>query len=407
MRKGIGLLLAIVLLVACEGMPAGETTGQEIDVIDPPDTEGTVVAEAVIEPARWSALGFGAAGEVIEVLVEEGDTVAVGDLLVRLDPTDAELAVGQAEVALQAAQARLALLEAGARPQEIALVEAQLEAAEERVAQASAQVQYLMSGPADAEIAAAEAEIAALVAERDRAKDTHELTMTCFDVEIPFTGEKVEVCPNLGPREEQARAALQAAEEALAAAQARLQELRAGPDSNEARAGQASVEAAAANREAIQAQLDLTRAGPAQEELAVAAAEVTRARTALEAAEAALEYTEVRAPFAGTISMLNAELGNVVVPGQVACVLATLNHLQARTKDLSELDVGGIEPGQSVKITVDALSEREFEGTVRRVAQRAEDFRGQVVYAVVVDLPDGGDAPLRWGMTAWLEFVTP
>jgi multidrug efflux pump subunit AcrA (membrane-fusion protein) len=396
----------MLLLAGCTGGLARDTAVQDEAEIGSQVGEGTVVAEAVIEPAHWSALGFESAGEVIEVLVEEGEAVVAGDVLVRLDPTDAQLAVRQAEVALQAAQAELALVEAGARSQEIAAAEAQLEAAEAGQAQAAAQQDQLIAGAKDGEIAAAEAAIASLVVERMKADDRHEQTMKCFNVKNPYTGEKRKICPTLGPLEEQARYALKAADETLAAAEVQLNDLQARPDANDARAAEANVRVAAGEREAAQAQLELAQAGATQEEIAVAEAAVTRGRAALEAAQAALAHTEVRAPFAGKLTTVEVEVGNAVVPGQVACTLATVGQLQARTKDLSELDVAGIELGQSVKVTVDALGEHEFEGVVQKVALQAEDFRGEAVFPVTVDLVDVGDEPLRWGMTAWVEFET-
>jgi multidrug resistance efflux pump len=282
-----------------------------------------------------------------------------------------------------------------------------MDAAEARRAQAAAQQDQLVAGARDAEIAAAEAEIASLVVEQMKADDRHQQTMKCFTVRNPYTGEEQTVCPSLGPLEEQARYALKAVDEALAAAEARLKVLQALPDVNDVRASQANVQAAAAEREAAQAQLEMARAGATEEEIAVAEAAVTRARAALEAAQAALAHTEVRAPFAGTVATVGVEVGNAVVPGQTACTVAAMGQLQARTKDLSELDVAGIEPGQSVKVTVDALAEREFEGVVNEVALQADDFRGEAVFPVTVELVGVGNAPLRWGMTAWVEFGAP
>lgn len=407
MRKGIGLLLALLLLVGCGGEPGGQTGAQDEAGVPSQAIDSTVVAEAVIEPAHWTTLGFKAAGVVVEVLVEEGQAVEAGDLVVMLDSTDAELAVQQAEVALQAAQAQLALSKAGARPQEIAAAQAQVKAAEARQAQAAAQRDQVMAGPGASETAAAEAHVASALADKMKADDAHDATMECFTFENPYSGEEREVCPGLGPSEEQARAFLAAAEEALTAAEARLADLQARPHSSDLRTAEASVGAAKAQRNVAQAQLDVTQAGPTEEEVAVAEAQVTRAQAALEAAEAALAHTEVRAAFAGTVLTVNAEVGNAVGPGQVACVLATVDQLRARTKDLSELDVAGIEVGQSVIVTVDALPEREFEGVVRKVALQAQDVRGEAVFPVTVELMDTGDAPLRWGMTAWVELETP
>ena len=74
-------------------------------------TVDKVVAEAVIEPDRWGELDFDIAGDVVEVLVQEDDMVAGGDLLARLETTDLERAVAQAELSLRQAQVRLEQLQ--------------------------------------------------------------------------------------------------------------------------------------------------------------------------------------------------------------------------------------------------------------------------------------------------------
>jgi multidrug resistance efflux pump len=254
------------------------------------------------------------------------------------------------------------------------------------VERAAAEREGLLSGATAAEIAAGWANVIAAEARQKVAQDTYDSDP---------------------PDEDTARYELHAANEALTAAQAQLEDLQAGADADQGRAAEASVRAAAAERDAAQAQLELAQAGPAGEEIAITEVNVARARVALETAQATLADAEVRAPFAGTVTRLDIEVGNAVRLGQVACTLATVDQLQVRTKDLSELDVAAIGPGQSVAVTVDALPEQEFDGIVRQVALQAEDFRGEPVFAVTVDLVDVADAPLRWGMTAWVEFEGP
>ena len=387
MKKCIGLLLGVLLLlVGCGGEPMAAVQTSETAQVTPA-AEEAVVAEAVIEPARWSALGFDAAGEVIEVLVEEGDTVVAGDLLIRLDSTDAQLAVGRAEAALKTAQAQLALQQAGARPEEIAAAEAQLKAAQATLEQAAAQRDQLVGGATKAEIAAAEAQVASAILQQKIAQDTYDLT------------DKNET-----QRKEQANYNLHAANESLAAAQAQLDQVLAGADRDQVRAAQASVLVATAQKETMQAQLDQLKAGTTAEQIAVAKAAVAEAEAAMRSAQANLAHTEIRAPFAGTVTVVNVEVGNTAVPGQVACVVATLDQLWARTTDLTELDVGQVTVGQPTIVTVDALPGRSFTGVVRQIALQAQDFRGQVVYDVTVELMGIGSAPLRWGMTAWVDF---
>lgn len=75
-------------------------------------------------------LGFKTPGRVIERTVREGDRVQSGQLIARLDDAEqqSQLALRRAELA--AAEAQLAELEAGSRPQEIAASAATLRSAE-------------------------------------------------------------------------------------------------------------------------------------------------------------------------------------------------------------------------------------------------------------------------------------
>ena len=75
-------------------------------------------------------LGFKVPGRVVERLVSEGDRIAAGQLAARLDDVEQkeQLALRRAELA--GAEAALAALQAGSRPQEIAAAEATLHSVE-------------------------------------------------------------------------------------------------------------------------------------------------------------------------------------------------------------------------------------------------------------------------------------
>jgi HlyD family secretion protein len=64
-------------------------------------------------------VGFKRPGRVIALLVEEGQPVRKGDLLARLDNAEPASTVTRQRAALREAEARLAALRAGSRPQEI------------------------------------------------------------------------------------------------------------------------------------------------------------------------------------------------------------------------------------------------------------------------------------------------
>jgi HlyD family secretion protein len=387
----MGFVILAMLLAGCgAGTEATPTVDWSVDYVPVISVTGEVV------PAEWADVSARAGGSVVEVLVEPGDEVAAGDVLVRLDPADAELAVQQAEAALEQAEAELARLEAGPRAEEVLLAETDLDGAEAALAQAIAQRDQIEAGQIGVEIAEAEAAVTQALADEVVAREIHDKTMDCFE----WRGRTI--CPALGPYEERARYSLQAVSEAVAAAQAQLAALQAGAVER-IRAADATVEAATAQRDAAKAQLDLLRAGATDEEIAAQEAVVARALAALDEAKVALERTAIRAPFAGTVGMVDTRVGEFVAPGQPLIALGNLGTLRVETTDLDEIDVARVSVGQQVGVTFDALPERVFAGTVTRISPMAASGSGGVNYTVVIELDDV-DPALRWGMTAFVDI---
>ena len=105
---GLLMLVTIGLLAGCVGA-ATPTQAVPADEVPPvlTETEGKVVAEASIEPNRWSELRFDVAGDVAEVMAQQGDVVPEGEILALLDSDELERAVAQAELSFSQAQVRL------------------------------------------------------------------------------------------------------------------------------------------------------------------------------------------------------------------------------------------------------------------------------------------------------------
>lgn len=96
-------------------------------------SEGTTVPRSytgVLRATRASDVGFKSMGRVEAVLVDEGDIVAQGQTLVRLDTAEIEAELRAAEARRDAADATLRELRAGPRSEKIAAARAAVEAAE-------------------------------------------------------------------------------------------------------------------------------------------------------------------------------------------------------------------------------------------------------------------------------------
>jgi HlyD family secretion protein len=384
MKVKIVLLLPLLatLLAACGQNP----TSQPIPSTPTSSVSPIVSASGKVLPARWANLSLQSGGQIVEMKVQAGDSVKAGEVLMQLDQTDAQLAVAQAEATLAGAQAQLAQLKAGARPEQIAVADQAVKSADATVWAASAQLAQLQVGAKEADIAAAESAVAAAYTDQKVAQDFYD--------KIHKVG---------GTPEEQARARLNAANQAYAAAQARLDQLQAGPTKNELDAARANVAAAQAQRGTAQAQLDLLKAGATTEEIAVAEAGVKQAQVGLDTAKDHLAKLQLTAPFDGAVGSVFVQQGELITPGQPAVAVGDLTTLRVETTDLSEIDVARVKEGQTVKVTFDALPGLTLDGKVSRIAPMSTPGQSGVNYLVIVDL-DRLDPALRWGMTAFVDI---
>ena len=115
----------------------------------------------------------------------------------------------------------------------------------------------------------------------------------------------------------------------------------------------------------------------------------------------------LNAPYGATVVEVHIEIGDLVQPGQLVVTLGSLDKLEVRTTDLTELDVARVAIGQNATIIVDALPDLSFAGTIQEIALNGKDYRGDVVYQVTVILNDPEQAEvMRWGMTTMVEIDT-
>ncbi len=391
---GLLLTLATVgLLAGCGGAAATETVPADEVPVAVSDAGGKVIAEAIIEPDRWSELHFDAAGDVVEVLVQEGGVAAEGDLLARLETSDLERAVAQAELGL--GQAKVSLSQAQLRLEQLQEPpdESDIRQAEHAVDQAAAAIraaQLDLTAVLDSVLVNETLEDAEKVLEDKQHR---------YDVHVEWYESGKE--PDYWLVDQ--------AQEALDDAQLNVDRIRQQGDAQLQDVRNAVARAQQSHQEAedVLAQL-LEGADPldveaAQKDIEAARLDVETAELSLEEARNNLENAELVAPFTGVVVEIHVDPGDAVTPGEVVLVLATLDQLLARTVDLTELDVARVTEGQPAVVTVDALPDEELRGHVVGIDLRSVDYRGDVTYPVTVEL-DEAAPELRWGMTAMVAI---
>ena len=148
---------------------------------------------------------------------------------------------------------------------------------------------------------------------------------------------------------------------------------------------------------------------------ATAQEEVARSEAALSASADNLNKCRFVAPFDGVVSALDVEQGEIVVigtmnnPGTQIMVVSDLSRMLVRA-DVDEADIVDIQLGQKAKITVDALPDTSYAGTVTEIGNTAKrtptgGSEGQTNFEVQVVF-DQTVPEVRPGMTADVEIDT-
>jgi HlyD family secretion protein len=177
----------------------------------------------------------------------------------------------------------------------------------------------------------------------------------------------------------------------VAQARATLDKLRGDQRAGGLQAVQAGVAAAEAN-------LARVTSDPSDATLAGALAQVEQAEAAVESARLNLEKATLVAPFAGIVAIISVDVGDLAGGGPPAVQIVDTSELRVEV-NVSDTDVARIREGMPVTISVDAIPERDFTGSVAYIAPTATVIGNVRTYAVRVTL-DEQDGSLRAGMSA-------
>lgn len=288
----------------------------------------TVEVTGTVTSARLAELFPKISGRVARVYVQDGARVTAGAPVVALDAADQRAEVAQAEAAVAAAQARLAALLAGPRPQE-------------------KQVAFNAVVQAEDQVRLAETQLAVAQAAQRLADDTLRRQEQLYR-----DGAVAQV------QVDQAR--LQADE-----ARARVQ------------AAQMQLEIARTALDSARQQWSMAETGAREEEIRAARAQVAQAQAALVFARQRLASMVIRAPFAGRIAHVTASVGDYLVSGdfagRAAFVAIVYDDRQMEVEvQVGERDLPLLAPGQPASLRLEAAPGATVPAVVRVISPAAD-----------------------------------
>jgi HlyD family secretion protein len=372
---------------------------------------GTIEAEEVVIASEFG-------GKVKEILVQEGDEVEAGEVLLELDTVLLDAQIGEAESALAGAQANLARVEAGARPGEVQIAEAQLEqtvAARDGAEQTWSDALALRDNPQQLNDQIDQARIQVELAQHQVDQAKAQLQKATIERNAYFGAGDDESKTRYAALDEQvqaSQAAVGIAEESLAGARAQLENLLdvlANPIAMDTQVHQAKeqYDRALASVDVAQASLDALLAKPTNEEIAIGNAQVSQAQAAVGMLQVQREKMTLRSPLSGLVSSRSIHIGETASPGDTLMIIANLDQVKL-TVYIPENRYGRIQLGQDVDVEVDSFPGQVYHGQVVYIASEAEftprnvqtkEERVNTVFAVKVRIPNP-DHDLKPGMPA-------
>ncbi len=374
----IVILILVMLLTAC-----GKAT-EAAPIANPAPAVDVVIAEGHLIPNQSQYLVFPVRGRVAEILVSEGDSVDMGQVLIRLGDSE------QAQVGLAAAQLELTQAQqdydALIRTADLGHAQAWQAYIDAQKVRAAAQLAWdrLDLSAIEIEIDNTQAEVTSRQTDLDEAQ-------TDFD--------KYRFLPVENVTRQTYEDSLRTAQIDYDTAVQKLEDLTHQRD-----AVQATLDAARATEAEALRDYDNTDSGADVDQLALAQARLDAAQAQVSAAQAALDNYELKAPFNGTIADIDIRVGEWAGPEAWVAALVDTSAWYVETSDLSELDVVEIGVGQSVEVTADALPDVVMTGVVESISAAPRIQGSDILYTAQIRM-DEVDPSLRWGMTMEVTFT--
>jgi membrane fusion protein (multidrug efflux system) len=306
--------------------------------------------------ARISPVSARVSGTVAEVLVRDNQDVKAGEVLVRLDPRDFEVALAQGRAAAEAAKGDLenAVVSVPLTDETTRSLADQAEAAVATAEEASRIATHdleerrgLLKAKQAAEASAA-ATVRMAEADLERARQDRERTRSLVEDRMIAQQDY-----------DHADAAFKSAQAALDVARQRVSQAHEEALQAEATVRSQTATLAQTRRRSEEARAALATARSQRQQVKVRQAQVDAARgrlgqasANLRQAELTLEYATIRAAVAGRVTKKSVEAGQVVQPGQPLLSIVNLDDVWV-VANFKETALTEVKAGQRATVEVD------------------------------------------------------
>lgn len=394
------------------GQRRGGAASVELAVAEPREIVDTLESVGNAESPYRVQISPKSAGRIEYLELREGDAVKKGQVVLRVDPSEAQGAVLQQQAVVAQARSRLAEAQLGQGPANVGVAsqiasqraavtsaeadlnqakknsDSQVAAAQASVTDASARVQSAEAAAknAQAELSRQRANLANAQARLTRIENLYRQGfIAAQDVDDARTAVEVQ------------KGAVDVATGQVTAAQSAVSSAQAQKKSAEQQLaiarqkGTADVAAAQARLTQARATLNVATANKAQspayvQNLAALGAAVSAAEGQLKQAQARLADTVLRSPIDGVVTARTADPGALASPGAPVLTVQYLDWLYV-SASLPIERAGAIKEGQIASVTFDGLPGQTFSGVVTNINPAADVQSRQIDLKIKIQNP--------------------
>ncbi len=325
-------------------------------------------------------ISFKVPGKLVELDVDEGTFVKKGMVIARIDREQVEQQRSRDEASVAASSSQYQQMETSVRWQRETL-ESDIALRKAEVRAAQARLDLLLAGSRPQEIQQAEAAVADATAQRDQAKADWDRSQELFKNDDISKAQY-----------DQYRMRLDSTNAVLRQAQEKLGLVKEGPRKEDIEAARAEVQRAQAAQQASEAnRLELQRR---EEDVKAHLADVNRAKAQVAMTQTQINDTVVTSPIDGVVLVKSAEVGEVLAAGTTVVTIGDIEHPWLRAY-INETDLGRVKLGQPVQLSNDSYPGKTYPGRVSFISSEAEftpkqiqtrEERVKLVYRIKIDV---------------------
>ena len=342
-------------------------------------------------------IAFKTAGKLLELTVDEGSNVKLGQLLASLDREQMNRMRTRDSSTIDVAQSNLQQLLTAIQYQQTTLA-SELNLRQAELRQAKAKLQELLDGARPQEVAQARAQVNDLKVIHDQAHREYDRAQKLIAQEDISQSQ----FDQFKARFDSTTAQVQSAEQRLAL-------IIEGPRKTDIESARANVARAEAALKLTEAQrLDIHRK---EEDLDARRADVARSKAGVSVIDSQLDDTRVVSPVDGVVLVKSADPGEVLAAGTPVLTIGEIDKPWLRGY-VPQNKLGRIQLGMPVTVRSDSYPDKTYNGKISFIASEAEftpkqiqtsEERVKLVYRIKVEI-DNSKRELKLNMPVDAEI---